>query len=349
MKTRTLLVLFGCTLVACTAWFSLSRAQAPEPPLAADLNTRIAFWKERIDAIGPARAYTEFADDVAPLSANERHENAHTFGAALYESKGVSGLTTCDSRFSYGCFHEFLGRAIAALGLGVVNSLNQDCVDALGPRSLSCQHGIGHGIEAALGYDEAALQHSLDTCHSLPYTDPIGGCYGGVFMEYNMQTMLGDQAVTRPQRPGDPLYPCDILASTYRPACAFWSPQWWIDLQHQSGSDHFDIAAVGALCDSLHELTLVRACYEGLGTIVPGEAAFDAAQTRTLCEASSDDPVRQLYCKSYAANSLAVGGSGQTGDALAVCAGLSESAATFCDAYARNEANIAGELPDFNE
>lgn len=350
MKRRVLIGALICLAGLAAGFLYVRHTAVPQVPLTSNLKERAAFWKDRIDAVGPKRAYQEFAVDVEPLTPGERHENAHTFGGALFEAVGVTGLATCDARFSYGCFHEFLGRAIAELGLGVVNSLNQGCIDALGSSVLSCQHGIGHGIQAALGYDESALRKALDTCRSLPYIDPIGGCYGGVFMEYNMQTMLGEAGRTRALTSAGPLYPCTLLDSPYRPACAFWSPQWWIDLQHQAhGRDYVDTAAVGEQCDAFRETDLVRACYEGLGTVVAPEGDFVAARVRALCEESSTDMTRQLYCKSYAANSLAVGGAGEKGDAHAVCEGLSSTATNFCDAYARNEANIAGELPDFSE
>ncbi|HVU75502.1 MAG TPA: hypothetical protein VHD38_01525 [Candidatus Paceibacterota bacterium] len=305
------------------------------------LGERESFWKGRIEAVGASDAYAEFAQSVSTLSPAKQHENAHTFGGALFDAEGTAGLATCDARFSYGCFHEFLGRAIASLGMGIVDSLNQGCVDALGGNALSCQHGIGHGVQAALGYDESALKKALRICENLPYNDPIGGCYGGVFMEYNMQTMLGEQARTRPEKPGDPLYPCDVLSAAYLPACAFWSPQWWINLQHQAGAPTVDTKAIGSLCDSFTDAHQVRACYEGLGTVVPPEGAFEPATVRDLCDRSSLDPVHQLYCLSYAANSLDVGGSGQKGDAAAVCDGLSDKSYAYCMAYAQNKANLA--------
>lgn len=308
---------------------------------------RKEFWKHTIQALGGTKAYAQFSRAVANLPPSKQHENAHVFGGALFDIAGTSGLAVCDSQFSFGCYHEFLGEAIATLGLASVDSLNQGCVDALGTQSLSCQHGIGHGIAAYLGYDKQSLDKALSLCEKLPYNDPIGGCYGGVFMEYNMQTMLGEEARTRPMRAGDPQYPCDVLPDAYAPACWFWSPQWWIDLQHQSqGRTYLDVAAVGRLCDTAGRPSLVRDCYQGLGTIVPAETDFNPVETARLCEEASSNTNHQLYCKSYAANSISVGGAGRVGDGRSVCKGLSGAVLEYCNNYADNKANLAQQLPD---
>lgn len=329
------------------AYFMLSEHGVAAVPLTGSPSVREAYWQEQIEVLGSKRAYAAFAEAVSPLTPGKRHDNAHTFGAALYAAEGKEGLATCDAQFSYGCFHEFLGRAIASLGLGVVYELNQKCVDALGSGALSCQHGIGHGVLAALGYDEDAFTEALKVCKNIPYSDPIGGCYGGLFMEFNMQTMLGEAGHIRQPKNGNLLDPCDRLGPEYLPACAFWSPQWWLQLQHvERGAGEIDFSKIGPLCDAFGTPALVRACYEGAGTVAPPEADFDPKKAAALCEGTSSDRTRQLYCKSYAANSIQLGGSGQTGDGLMVCAGLPERELQYCHAYAMNEANLLEQLGD---
>ena len=252
-----------------------TRAQPTPAVVTGPTAAREAHWQGRVVRVGPEAAYAEFAEAVLPLSLNEQHLNAHAFGGALFEASGLDGISTCDMRFNFGCYHEFLGRAIAKLGLAVVPELNDACMKDVEKSPLSCQHGIGHGIMAAQGYDEVALNKSLTICKDLPGSDTIGGCYGGVFMEYNMQTMLGDQARVRPIHEGDPYYPCNTLDSAYLPACTFWSPQWWTVVGYT------DSAKIGALCDGL-DSTLVRDCYQGLGVETPSRAGFDPANTASL-------------------------------------------------------------------
>jgi hypothetical protein len=345
------LVRVGVPLLVCAGLlllYVLHVFVAAQPPyrVATDTNLKAeeAHWQARIGAIGGKAAYGEFAQSVAALSPELQHQSAHTFGGALYETEGTKGLSVCDIRFSYGCFHEFLGRAISALGLGVVPMLNQGCVDALGTDSLSCQHGIGHGVLAYLGYSNVDLKQALGICHDLPYNDPIGGCYGGVFMEYNLQIMLGKDAQIRQVKNSDMQFPCDSIGPAYQPACLFWQPQWWHQTMRQNTADEDAIfKQMGKYCDQVEAPELIRQCYEGIGNIVPPSANFDGTRAAQLCQYTSSEPLHQLFCKSLAANSLFVGGAGAKGDAQAVCAGLTGAPLSYCSAYARNEANIANE------
>lgn len=339
------IVVFALLAIIALALYRFSH-QPLNAPLTGDLNSRETFWAGVIKKEGPAQAYKDFGTAVAQLSPEKQHENAHVFGGALYTVEGLSGLTTCDSNYSYGCFHEFLGRAIASLGLSVVNELNQDCVNKLGSNALSCQHGIGHGIEAALGYDFSALQKSLALCKDLPYNDPIGGCYGGVFMEDNMQTMLGDQGKARELTSTGVQYPCDVLDDPYENACYFWQSQWWSQELRSSGMTDVDAiyTKIGSYCAAAPS-EYRRSCFEGIGNNLVGDANFDGDRARKLCIDASKDPTYQLYCRSLAADSLFVGGAGKKGDALALCDGLTGNAYSFCSLYASNTANIARELP----
>lgn len=335
MSHARYLAVCAALALCAVAVYALLRANA-----GTSLPERDSYWYERIKDAGGEDAYRELASAVADLSPQHQHEEAHAFGGALFAAEGVQGLSVCDASFSFGCFHEFLGRAIAALGLSSVPELNERCFQELSDSPLSCQHGIGHGIMAHLGYDDEALRESLALCRDLAHADSIGGCYGGVFMEYNVQTMLGEDGRIRPMGE-DAQYPCSVLPEEYGAACYFWQPQWWRQVLVEQGEPDASVhyAQIGMWCEGA-PARFLRECFEGIGNNIPPDAGFDGARARELCEAATNNPERQLYCKSLAANSLFVGGAGKTGDALALCEGLSGEAAAYCEAYARNEANI---------
>ena len=349
MMLRIPIHIVGAAIVLVGAGFLLWHASGvssgPTPSFTTGtVQEQESYWKNRIAVVDGTGAYEEFAMATAALSPGDQHQDAHAFGAALFEVEGQKGLSVCDNRYSFGCFHEFLGRAIATLGLDALPSLNQACRDALPTTSLSCQHGIGHGVLSYFGYSDGDLEKALDVCRGLPYNDPIGGCYGGVFMEYNVQTMLGTNGKIRDPK-SDLQFPCDTVDSSYKEACIFWQPQWWHQLLKQEGSVERDIFAhMGLLCDEQKTSDLVRVCYQGVGNVVAPPADFDPKVSATFCETVSHDPSNQLYCKSFAANSLTVGGAGKTSDGLGVCEGLSGRAYEYCAAYARNEANIAAPI-----
>jgi hypothetical protein len=306
-------------------------------------------WSGVISAQGGKEAYGVFAQRVETLTPAEQHTQAHYFGTALYEAEGIPALGVCDARFSYGCFHEFLGKAIAEHGLQVVPQLNEGCRAALVESPLSCQHGIGHGVVAYLGYSDEAFIEALEECRVLPYNDPIGGCYGGVFMEYNLQTMLGTQARLRqPTEGAEGAYePCKGLSLEYAQACVFWQPQWWHTALLDQRSDELAFERMGELCVGMTAGSpiLRRGCFEGIGNIVPPTVGFEPKAAALLCDAAGVDDLSRLQCRSLAANSLTVGGSGRQGNGRAVCEGLAGEALEYCDAYARNRANILEVLP----
>jgi len=301
-----------------------------------------AAWFERIQEIGGKRAYEEFSESLRPLSREQQHAKAHEFGAALFHAEGEQGLAVCDSQFSFGCFHEFLGRAIGESGLPVVERLNEGCRIVMSNNVLACQHGIGHGVLAAIGYESSDLDKALETCAKLPYIDPIGGCYGGVFMEYNVRTMLGADASAREDE-GGPLQPCNRLPADFRHACFYWQPQWWEQYIFRGEYSPETHARMGEFCLEVGSAADRRACFEGVGNITATAARYEGARAAELCDAVSDKEVHRTLCRSVAANHLGLEKGEE--DAARACAGLSEDSEEYCLKHASNIANIANLIP----
>lgn len=331
-------------LVACGLLLLLKEKSSSTASSA--LSKEIMQMRELIVAHGGTDAYERMAQDSQNLPYAVQHTRAHNFGAALYMESGVDGLSVCDARFSFGCFHEFLGRAIADLGIESVNELNQRCRDALGTQSLSCQHGIGHGVLAFFGYEKEHLDQALDICKNMPFNDPIGGCYGGVFMEYNVRTMWGEEALPR-EYTGDPHAPCSSYDTEFQTACYYWLPQWWRMNVAQATSSPVsakEYALMGAICKDIADPNIRLHCYEGIGNVTGQDAGFSADTSIQLC-AGMNGEGPQLLCRSVAANHLGIDVDTATGEA--VCMGLTGSAFTYCIAHAHNKLNILNrtELP----
>lgn len=349
MKIRRAIVTFGVLLLALVGAWAASSFERESARTETGITDAEMEWRERIAEIGGRAAYAEFLSEAEKTAVEEQHGLAHVFGGALYRTEGLPSMSVCDSSFSYGCFHEFLGRAIAERSLSVVPELNDACASAASESPLSCQHGIGHGIQGYFGYDRRALERALDECKDLPWSDPIGGCYSGVFMEYNLQTLLGTEAKTRvPGRDPDDIYePCDSLPDEYKVACVYWQVQWWHAALFAGASDPQAFAKMGGYCHAMagEDGRLVRACFEGLGNFTVVAAGFDPKRTAALCDASSSESTDRLFCRSIAANSLYSGGAGLEGNGAAVCYGLPRESYDFCIAYAHNKANILDVLP----
>ncbi len=326
----------GICIIGAVVLVAISGSQTPDLPSAhAPLQERVGFWEDVVRAEGALSAYEMLMRATENKSIGEQHEWAHAFGSALFRVEGVEGIRVCDSRFSYGCFHQFLGDTILSLGAESIPQLNQICFDQLSENPLSCQHGIGHGALAAFGYDDESLRKALSECKALPGADLIGGCYGGAFMEYNVRTMLAEKAAPR-EYLGNPLHPCDSLDEAYQIACIYWQPQWWSQTVARGLAKNDAFAMMGSYCGGLSPI-LQRTCFEGIGNIVSFEADFDPAKVRTLCDATSRDAADRLACRATGANHLGIDKGREYG--YAVCDDLTEEAKEFCRAYARNEAN----------
>lgn len=333
---------FVVAVLGAGAFFAVDATRTPPFEADAPDTEQIVFWESRIEDEGSTKAYAEFADAIAEQDIARQHTLAHAFGYALFDAEGVPGIAACDAQFSFGCFHSFLASAITTLGVESVPMLNDKCYDALVTTPLSCQHGIGHGVLAYYGYDEDALHDALEQCRGLDKSDPIGGCYGGVFMEYNVRTVHSDQPGPR-EYTGNPFEPCDAVEDTYRMPCVYWSSQWWTQAIFNGKISDASYATMGDYCRHWTETEVLRACFEGIGTLTPNNAVYDAARAIALCTAATANEREELWCRSTAANVFFVEVSRE--EAEKVCSGYDGNSRTTCLAYARNEANAVNQVP----
>ena len=247
----------------------------------------------RIQQIGAQAVYKELVSREAARPNSEQHASGHLFGRLLYEAEGIQGVSICDQNLFAGCFHEFIARAIIDKGFSVIQRMETACEAQSWP--VACQHGIGHGLIAYLGYTTLSLNKALDECSKLPERDPTKGCYGGALMEMNLQTMNG--AIPRLFSENKPRGICDEVAKVYRPSCFFWLPQWWREshLKNLSLSEMF--AGQGSLCiETAANREERKFCFEGIGYTVPPAVEFDFEKSKALCEDVSSDAQDQTYC-----------------------------------------------------
>ncbi len=284
-----------------------------------------SYWKSRISQIGGASAYAELTANVSALDPSTQHLDAHTFGGALFDIEGLSGISVCDDRFSYGCYHEFIGQALLADGLSVLPTMRTACNKSKAPTP--CLHGIGHGLLAYFGYGPADLQKAADICAEVA---PVSrqGCFGGAFMEYNIRTMTGLYNV-RPL--DDALFaPCDMFSGAVAESCMYYQPQWWWSVLPEGKSSDKSVVftRMVSLCRGRLEQ---RACLEGVGLMVPASVSYDSVRAISLCKDVTDSLNEDAYCASGAAFVFA--GTSREVQAQAVCASLTEEGSLFCTQY----------------
>lgn len=230
-------------------------------------------WEEAIETYGGEEAYQIFAVQNQSLDIGTQHGNAHLFGEALYKTVGIEGVSVCDSRFAFGCYHSFFGFALLENGLGIMEDMDEACIRAYGNKGLGCQHGIGHGVLVELGPER--LTDSLEACTRLQWKGPIGGCTSGVFMEYNFRTMetIGQRMVDETGWH----HPCTAVSVKFLKACYFEQVAWWSSLLND------DYHAVGQRCEEVDDMEVREACYQGTGNVIAGMQEYSLPEIAQAC------------------------------------------------------------------
>lgn len=265
-------------------------------------------WEKKIEEIGAENAYFSFINKYKNLTPNIQHPLAHVFGELLYKKKGLSGVSVCDQSFAFGCYHEFLGQAIREHGFSVIDILNLECTTYPKDQMSRCQHGTGHGILAYSGYEYENLVFSLKLCDTLRVHNSINGCYGGIFMEYNMKRLLD-----APPRSFDnilgPHEPCTRLPEMYQEECYFWLPQWWFsvffDVSNQTSSKISIFTQLGKFCLEVENSNTQTQCFRGIGKEALRVAAWEVSHVREICK-KMPSPNGELKCLASAAGRLRI-------------------------------------------
>lgn len=283
-----ILVIFLCMEVFTLVYSNGTVSRTPA------LSGERAYWTKRIKDVGAEAAFRELKNKYINDSHGRRHTMTHLFGEILFNTQGVSGVTMCDNSNEFGCFHGFFTTAVRQKGESIIHELDQACLDKYGITDHGCQHGIGHGILEYYGSNR--LVEALDLCSGLTWKGDIGGCGGGVFMEYNMPTLIGKDEVEtglRPMKDGQPYEPCDSLPKKYFNNCLYNQVQWWGQIY-----DH-DFVKLGQLCSGRKDIEEQRVCYRGIGQIAAPTSNYSTEKTIQNCNLlPSDEAV--ILCRQQA-------------------------------------------------
>ena len=352
-RTRTSFVIF--TLVALIAILmgifkqvsvTLGSQRESPPPTQEQLRD-VDYWQQRIRQEGPDQAYDAHVRAVREGDIQSSHTLAHVFGSALYKEIGVDAVAVCDDTFAYGCLHEVFERVVDDHGTDGLRSSVERCGEDE-VRWHPCHHALGHGLVAYFGYDVTAVRDALDICHDGFDEDPINGCVGGVFMEFNLYTTEGPQIEPRPVDEAGWYFPCTEVDDTYRRACYFWLPQWWREILRVEIADSEELFRVmGEKCRAAPDQRYVRECFERVGQHATYQSKYDPPLAKRLCDAATQDPTFNFLCRSYSAFSFRYTDEQYAAQALEMCVEFSGDARSFCEAFARKQANIGSspELP----
>lgn len=160
------------------------------------------------------------------------HALTHYLGQeAFYKEQSVAKVfAQCDELCDGGCYHGTLEGYVKDRQLSVRDSatLEAHVRTVCGNRENhpvlrlyeKCLHGLGHALMFAT---QGKIPEALRLCDVAPgSTEERENCYGGVFMEYNMNTRPG---AAHASVSSDPLYPCTVVQEQHQSLCYFLSAQ----------------------------------------------------------------------------------------------------------------------------
>lgn len=277
---------------------------------------------------GPAKAYSDFKriNEDAPI--DDKHINAHLFGELLYEQQLPDGISICDSSFSLGCYHGYMGAMVETEGLTVLSSLDAACQHTKNDW-LGCYHGIGHGLVSYLG--RSRLIEALELCNTLAWQPILRGCGSGVFMEYNFGTIHDPPAAASTSvRAFDadiPYAPCATLPDTYQQSCYFEAPDWWRFVLRGN------FVKIANLCSGVSNPLYQKNCFLGTGSAAAQYVHSDIAASTSICDLMPT-PSNQALCRA-GAFIIILGSSGDFASSISICESLQPEATELC----RKEAN----------
>jgi len=141
----------------------------------------------------------------------------------------------------------------------------------------NCVHGLGHGIMDVYNSD---LFKSLKTCDLLTDSWESQSCYGGVFMENEMDEVNPDHH-TDYLKADQPMYPCTAVDEQYKYQC------YLMQTSHALRLVNYDFTQVFTECSNV-ESNYVDVCYQSLGRDASGNSSSDVDKTKATCMLGSN-------------------------------------------------------------
>lgn len=146
----------------------------------------------------------------------------------------------------------------------------------------NCVHGLGHGI---MDVNNSELFTSLSECDLLTDTWEQQSCYGGVFMENEMDEVNPDHH-TIYFKADQPMYPCTAVADKYKGQC------YLMQTSHALRAANENFSQVFTECSNV-ETQYVDTCYQSLGRDASGNSSSTVGPTVSNCMLGQTEDAKQ--------------------------------------------------------
>jgi hypothetical protein len=239
-------------------------------------------------AVSFAALKTAYATDATTKS--DCHQLAHAIGRAEADTvNDVAQAYALGDNFCWsGYYHGVMESIVTRIGTTKLTAnLALICapLKAQKPYSFAhynCVHGLGHGI---MDIDDSQLFSALKTCDSLTSSWERQSCYGGTFMENEMDEVNPDHK-TAYLKADEPMYPCTAVDATYKYQC------YLMQTSHALKLASNDFAQVFGEC-AVVESNFAAVCYQSLGRDASGNSISQVEPTKTSCMYGPDQTARE--------------------------------------------------------
>ena len=208
------------------------------------------------------------------------HQLSHAIGRTAADMyKNVDDAYAQGDNFCWsGYYHGVMESIVSKIGAhNLTTQLPNICahIKAQKPYSFyhyNCVHGLGHGIMDVTGSD---LFASLKLCDTVGNSWENQSCYGGVFMENEMDEVNANHS-TKYLKADQPMYPCTAVADQYKQQC------YLMQTSHALRAINYNFSTVFYECAGI-ESQYVDTCYQSLGRDASGSTNSDVARTKATC------------------------------------------------------------------
>lgn len=208
------------------------------------------------------------------------HQLAHVIGRT--EADIVNNVDTAyaqgDNFCWSGYYHGVMESIVSRIGVNdLPKALPSICAPIAAQKPYSfyafnCFHGLGHGI---MDVTSSNLFASLVMCDLLTTSWDQQSCYGGVFMENEMDEVNPDHHTVY-LKAGQPMYPCTAVADKYKEQC------YLMQTSHALRVANENFATVFSECSTI-EQPFVDFCYQSLGRDASGNSNSAIGPTVSNC------------------------------------------------------------------
>ena len=215
------------------------------------------------------------------------HEFAHIIGNEIYRQRGLNGITMCDDKFAFGCYHGVTEQMLLDTGRDSVRMIQDECTAVFPPQHsmnyTGCIHGMGHGLFAWENLDANKAVEDCDMLDSMyrPY------CYEGVFMEH-VSSVLKNQIDEN-----NPWLFCSAFNESYHRFCAKYQV-------HIFERFNWNLSQIAEACSIAPSVAMKEPCFSSIGFSAAQGSRGNIEKIKQTCSAIFDEDGYNT-CITYAA------------------------------------------------